>query len=375
MFEGTVNFWYIIVDIRSEPSGKNMSRVFWIIEATGERKFPYRLTIKSGDEPLLCLRTQERWPGTKGHVFCVREKGEVVPGGMREIERVPVLSLRRFGKRLVVVLDRVKNKRCDFLFLEKRYRTRDGTYEQIFWRTEKALKERKPRVKLSTYGSPHLHIAIDTNERYPWRFTGCVVERERLPVGDYALKDETGLLAVVERKTFDNILHEFGRMPAFHQQLSELEAYRHSALVIEANYSDFLRPERLRYYPPSFSIKAIAEIFSYHPELHVVFAGNRKLASEWTLRFFQAIKVNEEDLPPAVVTETVRAYSGTPLKGGDYYTVRQEIIAMPERFTISMIRRACPDVPDNLIRRVLRDMKKEGKIVWVKRTWEKKRDS
>jgi len=86
-----------------------------------------------------------------------------------------------------------------------------------------------------------------------------------LPVGDCALLDEEGIQAVVERKTFENVLAEFGRMPSFHQQLGELESYAHSALVIEANYSNFLKPEKLKFYPPSFIRKAVAEIFALHP--------------------------------------------------------------------------------------------------------------
>ncbi|MGC8900817.1 MAG: hypothetical protein ACP5OF_05100 [bacterium] len=47
---------------------------------------------------------------------------------IEEVERVPVVSLNRYGKRLAVVLDRAINKRCDFLFLTKRYKTQEGEY-------------------------------------------------------------------------------------------------------------------------------------------------------------------------------------------------------------------------------------------------------
>jgi len=68
--------------------------------------------------------------------------------------------------------------------------------------------------------------------------------RTKNPAGrDYALITQDGIKALVERKTFENLLGEFGRMPLLHQALGELEAYRYSALVIEANYSDFLNPK------------------------------------------------------------------------------------------------------------------------------------
>jgi len=166
------------------------------------------------------------------------------------MERVPIICMRRYGQRLAVVLDRPKNKRCDFLFLTNQYKTRPGVYERIFWRTERGLTERKPRVKLSTYTKRVLTIAIDSGEHYPWKFPHSTVSREQLSVGDYALKDGDSIAAIVERKTRDNLLHEFGRMSIFHRQLTELEAYRHAALVIEANYSDFLHPRKMTYYPP-----------------------------------------------------------------------------------------------------------------------------
>jgi hypothetical protein len=42
-----------------------------------------------------------------------------------------------------------------------------------------------------------------------------MVERKNLPVGDYALVSENGLRAVVERKTFENLISEFGHMPLY----------------------------------------------------------------------------------------------------------------------------------------------------------------
>ncbi|MEA1935509.1 MAG: ERCC4 domain-containing protein [Thermodesulfobacteriota bacterium] len=336
----------------------------WILESIENEKFPYLLTIKQDETTLLSLRVQERWPGQKGHVFCIREEDDADRWIIEEVERVPVVSLRRYGKRLAVVLDRPKNKRCDFLFLTKKYKSREGEYEQIFWRTERGLKERKPRVKLSTYTKSELTIAIDSAERYPWRFPTSTVEREPLPVGDYALKENNRIVALVERKTLDNLLAEFGRMSIFHQQLSELESYRHAALVIEANYSDFLNPGKMKFYPPAFTGKAIAELHSFHPNLSIIFAGNRKLGQEWTHQFFSAITAHEEDTPHYKISEVVAQY-GTPpeISGGSYYEIREYIEnEFPHEFTIAMLRESFPDIPEATFRRVLRDLKKEGTI-------------
>jgi len=224
------------------------------------------------------------------------------------------------------VLDRPKNKRCDFLFLTKQYKTRDGEYEQIFWRTQQALQQHKPKVKLTTYTKSALSIAIDSNERYPWRFPDTLTAREQLPVGDYALKKGQRIHAVVERKTLDNICAEFSRMPIFHQQLSELEAYRNAALVIEANYSDFLNPDKMQYYPPAFTARAMAELHALHPNLLIVYAGNRKCACEWALQFFTALTAHMEDLPHHKVSEVIAGYGSPPeATGGIYYAIRTKI--------------------------------------------------
>lgn len=68
------------------------------------------------------------------------------------------------------------------------------------------------------------------------------------------------MLAVVERKTLDNLLADCGTMTVLHQRLAELAAQNNQALVIEAPYADFLSPKKVHHYNPSFCAKAIAEL-------------------------------------------------------------------------------------------------------------------
>jgi len=336
----------------------------YILESVNSEKFPYRLTIRQGDKLLLALRVQDKWPGQKGNIFCIREENHELEPPVKEIERVPVISLKRFGKRLAIVLDRSINKRCDFLFLKKKYKTREGEYEQIFWRTQRGLTERKHRVKLSTYHKGMVHVIIDTNERYPWRFPKDSIEKAKLPVGDYALKVHDRILAVVERKTFENLLAEFGRMAIFHQQLGELSTYKYSALVIEANYSDFLNLSKLKFYNPSFAAKAIGELYALHPDITIVFTGNRKLANEWTYRFFDAINAHENDLPNETISEIIEKYDASSKTRRDaYFEIKKKIINnLPPEFTLSMIEQLFPDTPYTTIKKVINDLRKEGVI-------------
>jgi ERCC4-type nuclease len=131
-------------------------------------------------------------------------------------------------------------------------------------------------------------VVVDTRERYPWKLA-CKCERRALRCGDYALVDGEQVLAVVERKTFENFLHELGTLRDFHQSLLDLAGVEHHALVIEAAYGDLLSPKKLHHYKPDFVAKALAEMHAVHPRLRIVFTENRKLAMEWTLRYFAAL--------------------------------------------------------------------------------------
>ena len=266
-----------------------MPKPLWILEHLEDEKFPYRVRIEGWRPEPFCLRAQDRWPNAGRSLFCLRENGPPPDKILAEAERVEIVSIREFGKRLTIVLDRGRNKRCDFLFLSKEYRGRPGeSYEQIFWHTQAFLQKRRPGAKLSLSAKPQgLTVVIDSRERYPWSFPGQTLRRV-LPVGDYALQSGDQYLAVVERKTFENLLAEFGQMAAFHQQLQELELYVHPAVAVEAGYADFLNPKKQSFYAPAFCAKALAEMAARHPRVQFAFCENRKLAAEWTRQFFAA---------------------------------------------------------------------------------------
>jgi len=94
---------------------------------------------------------------------------------------------------------------------------------------------------------------------------------------------------VVERKTFDGILTEFGRMDVLRQRLLELSSYEHNALVIEAPFADFLNPVKVHHWSAAFCARAIAELYARYPRLRVVFCTNRKIAEAWTRNYFAAV--------------------------------------------------------------------------------------
>jgi len=264
----------------------------WILEQTRNERFPYRLQIIKGGQLWLVLRTQDKWPAAGKNIFCLRENESPGPDEeLVELERVDIIAFNERGRRTSVILDRKRYKRCDFLFLQKPYKGRPGeSYEQIFWLTQRSIEQHRPSFKLvSRKTDGQMVVRIHGNEKYPWRFPGADTQRGVVLAGDYAVMDGDLMLAVVERKTSDNLLADFGAMPVLHQRLTELAAQDNHALVIEAPYADFLNPKKMRYYTPGFCAKAIAELYVLHPSLRIVFCANRKVANEWTRHFFTAV--------------------------------------------------------------------------------------
>jgi len=273
----------------------------WILERSGSDRFPYRLQILKGDEPWLTLRVADRWPAAGQNIYCLREtQAPAAHGGREEIERVAVVALQQRGKRVSVVLDRARYKRCDFLILAKPYKGRPGeTYEQIFWQTQLSMTQRRPGARLASAPGPRdFTVRIAHDERYPWRFPGTETVRGKLPAGDYALVDGDTTLAVVERKTFENLLADLGVMPLLHQRLLELAMFEHHALVVEAPYEHFLSAKRVHHYSPTFLAAAIAELYAAHPRLRIVFCANRKTANDWTRSYFSAVWIRSKEPPP-----------------------------------------------------------------------------
>jgi hypothetical protein len=254
------------------------------------------------------VRTKNAWPGSAKYTFCLRETEPPADDELRqELERVPVVAVEHYGKQLTVVLDRKRAARSSFLITTKPYKTPqlDGRshYEVILWRTQASLRQHRPRgvrlVSARARELAELAVRIDSRERYPWHFGRARVERGPLAMGDYALLEGERVLAVVERKTFDNLLGDFGHKEVLHQQVTHLSAQGQHAVVVEADYADFLAPQKVHPWSASYCAEVLAELVVAHPRLRLVFCGNRKLAEEWTRNFFRAVWKAAPDDPGA----------------------------------------------------------------------------
>lgn len=366
-----------------------MQQAEWIESETGNPRFPYRIEIRRGAERVIALWVQARWPGGGKQIFCLRE-GE---GGDEEgfdpsefpvVERVPITRIERYGKQLSVILDRPTRKRCNFLFLEKRYKNKPGTYEQIFFRTQAGMQQHRSSSRVNLHAHGAYRVIIDSAERYPWKFGGVPTERRRLPAGDYAVEVDGELAALAERKTFENMLSDFGSVRVLHEKLRDLSRRQHAALVIEAEYRDFLDTAKLAgRWPAAHAARVLSELHVLHPGVQIIYAGSRKAAEQWCAAWFAArakdLWHRRQDEPPPsdegetagsggqVLGEAPAVYGDGPVSStvDTSEALRRVILGgsdLPRPFSIADLRAAFPGVPDARIRSVLQALRREGRI-------------
>jgi hypothetical protein len=335
----------------------------WVVERTQDRRFPFRITIEQGGRTLLAVRAQNHWPGAGSQIFCLRETELDPAEALEPFERVPVAHLTRLGRKLSVTLDRAQRKRCEFLKIEKRFKDRPGTYEQIFFRTEQGVRAHRTSGRVELVPRGGLDVVIDSAELYPWKFPGARVTRRKLPVGDYALVEDERLVAVVERKTRENLLGNVHEIKGLHQQLAELGSYPHAAMVVEAQYADFGNPAKIGRWPASHLLRVIGELAALHPTVPLVFAGNRKLANVWAQRFFAGVAAAQYQSLPAFVGEPLARFDAEPADGGTDTRVRIAALReLPDGFEFALLRRQFAEVGELRLRRVLNQLRAEGRL-------------
>lgn len=326
----------------------------WLVHKTAHPRFPFRIEVRWGLSTLIVVRTAEAWPGPKGNVFCLRTTDDTPTD--EPVERVPIVSLSQRGALLDLILDRPQRKRCNFLTVPK------GNHEMTFLRTEAAIKAHRTRGHVHTKTNQALDIVIDSRERYPWHFPDQTPRRRALPAGDYALLDATQqLVAVVERKAFQDAKVMLADFQAFSLRMSELAGYTNAALVIEAQYADFLSPEKMA--PASVSVIArkLAALDAAHPSVRIVYAGNRKLAEHWTARYFEAV-ATARSKPDAMEELQLPLQMGRH-QGGVDSEIRAALLQLPDPIRTADVQRALPAAPLERIRAQLHLLVEEGTLV------------
>jgi hypothetical protein len=257
---------------------------------------PYllRIPLPSG---AVVLKAKDTWPRTS-KIYCHPADAWPAPEDVDIVERVPVRSCVRRGVAVDLVLDRARENRSQFVFTTARGR------EMVFWQSARTAKQARPGVRVPTAraSGQELHVLVDTRERYAWRFADQQASsaKRAIPVGDYAVEADGRVVAVVERKSVDDLVSTIvgGK---FWMLLAELAAFaggerpsaggsekvsgRVAAIVVEDRYSAIFK---LRHVRPASIATQLAEAAVRYPAVPIVFAETRQLAQEWTFRFFGA---------------------------------------------------------------------------------------
>ncbi len=227
------------------------------------------------------LKARETWPRT-AKVYCHR--AEEWPDDAEIVERVPVKSCIARGPAVDLVLDRGRENRSQLVFTRLR-----GGREAIFWQSARTAKKARPGVRTPTArasGLTELEIVVDTRERYGYRFASQQARTVKgaLRCGDYGVRRDGDLVAVVERKSLEDLAHSLvdGRLAA---QLGELATVGHAAVVVEERYSKLFT---LPFVRPGWVADLLAQVQVRWTTVPVFFAETRPLAEEWTYRFLAA---------------------------------------------------------------------------------------
>ena len=252
-----------------------------------DSRLPYllRLPIEGG----LVLKARAPWPAT-ARVYCHRFE-EPWPQNAEIVEQTRARLCPRRGAAIDLVLERPRLSRSQFVFTQVRGR------EAIFWQTQKTVRAANPggRIPRRRSLTDPVTIAVDTRERYPYRFAqhGAETVRATVSAGDYAIHaaDES-ILAAVERKTLDDLATSLsdGTLAFQLQRLVELPL---AAVVIEARYSAL---HRLEHVDGGWLADQLTRLQARYPEVQLVFADSRRYAEDWTYRFLTTALADASDV-------------------------------------------------------------------------------
>jgi hypothetical protein len=230
----------------------------------------------------LVLRARDTWPRT-AKIYCYRGE-DFWSDELEIVQEVEVKSCTRRGVAIDLVLNRGKENRSQFIFTRLK-----GGREAIFWQTARTAQESRPGVRIPGRKASllaELEITIDTRERYPYQFSKQQTKTRRaaLPVGDYGVVNDGQVVALVERKSLQDLakgLSDGGL--AF--QLADLATYPRAALVVEDKYSAIFKH---KFVPGGTLADLLARVQVRYPSVPIVFCETRPLAEEWTFRFLGA---------------------------------------------------------------------------------------
>ena len=269
------------------PDARRLFRIGRRPQAATRLPYVLEIPLKSG---ALVLATRAPWP-VGGDLYCHRL--ESWPQDAVVEDSVPVVDVWRQGAAVHLILDRRQRRRSLFVWAHKDSR------ELIFWRTQRTMTQARPGIRIPAARSLKrvLVVDVDQRERYPWKFSGCQVTRRRreLPCGDYAVRMGDRYVAVVERKTVENLIQGLND-GTLRLALAELSGWPRAALFVEGRVSDLAKQQPAR---ASWLLNLTAALQAEFPRVAWHFLENRHWAEDMAYRWLAASVQLESRTAPA----------------------------------------------------------------------------
>lgn len=175
---------------------------------------------------------------------------------------------------------------------------RDGLREQLRDRDRASAAELRREVQTRTVAMkanpggrvPHRRalvagftIYVDTREKYAFRFArrDVAIEHVAVEAGDYAVRNGDRWLAVVERKSIEDLIGSLSSGTLVYQ-LAAMAELPIAAVVVEGRYPKLFELPRVK---DGWLPDVLARLQIRYREIPIVFADSRKFAEEWTYRF------------------------------------------------------------------------------------------
>jgi ERCC4-type nuclease len=126
-------------------------------------------------------------------------------------------------------------------------------------------------------------IYVDTREKYAFRFArrDVAIEHVAVEAGDYAVRNGDRWLAVVERKSIEDLIGSLSSGTLVYQ-LAAMAELPIAAVVVEGRYPKLFELPRVK---DGWLPDVLARLQIRYREIPIVFADSRKFAEEWTYRF------------------------------------------------------------------------------------------
>lgn len=257
--------------------------MFWIgRNPSPSSRLRYLLRLPVAGEGRVFLAAAETWPRGKD-AFCYQLAEW--PADAEIVEQVEVESCWRAGAAIHLVLRRRRNRRSMFVWTRARGR------EVIFWRSPASMAAARPgiRVPQARGLERSLEVAVDSKERYPWRFPGkdAKLARRDLPVGDYAIVRDGLIVAAVERKTIPDLATS-AVSGALRLAIAELSRLPRAVIVVEGHWSDLVKVAERAGMRTGWLQSVVVGLQVEQPSVSWAFVETSTIAQDWAYRWLAA---------------------------------------------------------------------------------------